>query len=644
MMLELDRESPLFESVLPVRLSSLETDEGERALTVRLVWGSRVAAGHSTLETQPMSSGALSRGASSATKGGDAAPQQRGRERVLHLELCDANDPYFLYGLDVGESDFHELRRQHCLLVDFSSFPSHFIALLDKCGEASMPRFSVALEKTQGELAVVESNAFKQVTHLALTLRKGDDATVKAYLAGRLDQVARRAEASAASLEDRTAALRIAEARVAELDKRLSEAAAASGAVAARAEAERLEEAARLREQHTVAVEAARREHAAALEREREARTAEAHDASSQVAQLSQSLASERSARARAEVVQQDLERRCAGLSERLEAAEAEASSERDSRKAAQADRDRAETAKHAAEVRLAAASQRADDAQAAIARADDLRRAADEARKAGDEALDRLEAAAKKREEQLKQAAAEIRRGNAIIEKLADQARGGAAKIKLQADLVKQLERRLDEADRDRDDHKHKCELAQAEAARHRDARVALERDLDDCRAKLKEAAELIDNNQQVIQYLNAELNEHQLGRRDFYHNVVSPPRDDYRPPKRTRDRLATAHKRAPAAEKPEQQPLDARSRFHVAPVPANDREDEEAEENDSRERASNDPAAAYFERYANDDSLASINDDTLGFSSTATPPNADLPRARRSAQAPAAADAGFY
>jgi len=40
-------------------------------------------------------------------------------------------------------------------------------------------------------LAIVETNPFKQLTHLALGVRPGDDAAVKHYLAGRLHQLLR---------------------------------------------------------------------------------------------------------------------------------------------------------------------------------------------------------------------------------------------------------------------------------------------------------------------------------------------------------------------------------------------------------------------------------------------------------------------
>ena len=49
------------------------------------------------------------------------------------MEVTDDTDPFFLFAMDVNEADFHDLKQDQCLLVDFATFPSKFIELLEKC-------------------------------------------------------------------------------------------------------------------------------------------------------------------------------------------------------------------------------------------------------------------------------------------------------------------------------------------------------------------------------------------------------------------------------------------------------------------------------------------------------------------------------
>lgn len=117
--------------------------------------------------------------------------------------------------------------------MDFKSFPTKFIELLESCrtttrggdgvgvdpeardggggdavdeagrpargellnpgGSAAEPSFLARLETvTPGGFSVfsvVETNPFKELTHLSLKFRAGNDAAIKTYLAARLRQV-----------------------------------------------------------------------------------------------------------------------------------------------------------------------------------------------------------------------------------------------------------------------------------------------------------------------------------------------------------------------------------------------------------------------------------------------------------------------
>ena len=134
----------------------------------------------------------------------------------------------------MGEDDYHQLKHDQCLRVDFKSFPRKFIELLQSCrgaggcdslatnpeagsgdtgtgggdsrtdearlargdalsAEAARPSFLARLETlVPGGFSVfslVETNPFKELTHLSLKFRAGNDAAIKTYLAARLRQV-----------------------------------------------------------------------------------------------------------------------------------------------------------------------------------------------------------------------------------------------------------------------------------------------------------------------------------------------------------------------------------------------------------------------------------------------------------------------
>ena len=114
-------------------------------------------------------------------------------EQTLSIELTDEKDAFFLYTLTCGETEFHQLKAEQSLVVDFQAFPGKFIELLELSmkKEEETPRFICILEEEIGSgaiLHIVETNLFKQLTHLNLRFKSGTDETLKRYLAGKLLQ------------------------------------------------------------------------------------------------------------------------------------------------------------------------------------------------------------------------------------------------------------------------------------------------------------------------------------------------------------------------------------------------------------------------------------------------------------------------
>ncbi|XP_071897992.1 spindle assembly abnormal protein 6 homolog [Anas platyrhynchos] len=111
----------------------------------------------------------------------------------LAVRLTNDADPFFLYNLVISEEDFQSLKSQQGLLVDFSAFPQKFIDLLQQCiheQNKDIPRFLLQLvsstsdlDHTPVSLNIVETNPFKHLTHLSLKFLPGNDAEIKKFLA-----------------------------------------------------------------------------------------------------------------------------------------------------------------------------------------------------------------------------------------------------------------------------------------------------------------------------------------------------------------------------------------------------------------------------------------------------------------------------
>jgi spindle assembly abnormal protein 6 len=165
--------------------------------------------------------------------------------------------------MDVGEQDFHILKRDQSILVEFNVYPMKLIELLELCLigtpsllitmnssnpnnntsndattnnnnnrlqsvlsssssvvsnhnvfaalDSSTSTFIAKLDLTTGIFSVVEANKFKQLTHISLLLKPADDQAIKMYLASRLALILNMNKKHAMSIEDLRSRLSIEE-------------------------------------------------------------------------------------------------------------------------------------------------------------------------------------------------------------------------------------------------------------------------------------------------------------------------------------------------------------------------------------------------------------------------------------------------
>ena len=144
-----------------------------------------------------------------------------------------------------------------------------------------------------------------------------------------------------------------------------------------------------------------------------------------------------------------------------------------------------------------------------------ELQKASDDARKMVEDKLDIYIADNENLHEKIKLGSTEITKGNAVIQRLQTDKKTLSEKLKVksdvirkQDDIVEELKTRLNEADR--------AIYTERETTKTMESKykTAAEQ-LTDSLARLEESAKLISSNQEVISYLNEEINKWQLGLR---------------------------------------------------------------------------------------------------------------------------------
>ena len=104
MNVEIDRQEPLYERGVPVLIKRDDREDESRMLMARVLRGM----------------------------------QKPANQQLLRMEFTDENDPFFLFYLEVCEEAFHELKKEQNLSINFATFPSKYIELLNLCLQARL--------------------------------------------------------------------------------------------------------------------------------------------------------------------------------------------------------------------------------------------------------------------------------------------------------------------------------------------------------------------------------------------------------------------------------------------------------------------------------------------------------------------------
>lgn len=508
---ELDRDEPLFDGQVPVTIQSSEREERVVPLTIRILSGVR------TLRTQ--------------------------RERLLHIEITDDADPFFLYTLDVSEDEFHRLKQDQSLLVEFASFPSMVTELLEACAaetqsDVSHPaasslgsssrgvaaQFMAILDTTAGSAAqgvdsvfqIVEANQFKHLTHIALSFRPGCDATLKSYLAARLQQFQRSVAALSADLADTRGALEQETEAAQEAQRALGQLQAQSEndvhnmkmehqAAGARSAAAFDQKIAELQQQHNREM----RELQESFEKGTKELRSRNEQLSTERADLAERVA-------RVDVLYAQLQRTHEGSAGEIRGLQDELEGLRAENRRLDASNFELEKSSSQAGAQMEAHAQELRDKTELLQQMTLRLEDAAEQRSQLEDTLALLKDSQDRLQGKFQDSVAEINKGNRIIKRLQADYKQLRSKMKIKSKVLRRQEDLVNEKDRVIDETHRQNMGLEADLSKANDRIERLEHELERAKSSIEEQNSNLESNAQVIKWLNQEINQMQItGRR---------------------------------------------------------------------------------------------------------------------------------
>eukprot|EP00761_Pharyngomonas_kirbyi_P000574 gb/GECH01000574.1/.p1 GENE.gb/GECH01000574.1/~~gb/GECH01000574.1/.p1 ORF type:complete len:658 (+),score=186.55 gb/GECH01000574.1/:1-1974(+) len=192
----MEDQTTLYEGAVPILVRREQHEDRQMDLTIHISTTSKVSSSSPVIRYTPKFQHDHKfslREEDENIDSGYSPPKNTGgfKSTVLCVRITDPNDPFFLFTLHLSEEEFKTIKSNQSLLVDFSMFPGKIIDLLQSCVKShseESPTFFAMLEihQTESFFKVLENTAFRQLDHLSLQLRAGNDNAIKKYLASQL--------------------------------------------------------------------------------------------------------------------------------------------------------------------------------------------------------------------------------------------------------------------------------------------------------------------------------------------------------------------------------------------------------------------------------------------------------------------------
>ena len=110
-----------------------------------------------------------------------------GQAGIQYILYSDPDDFFFLFTCIINENEFHQIKNDQQLTIDYQSFSSVLIELLNECHleesrDHPSKRLELSIETLRSTLSIVEPRRIRNITELKLFFTPADDAQQKAYL------------------------------------------------------------------------------------------------------------------------------------------------------------------------------------------------------------------------------------------------------------------------------------------------------------------------------------------------------------------------------------------------------------------------------------------------------------------------------
>lgn len=432
----------------------------------------------------------------------------------LNIEITDDTDPFFFYALHCGESEFHALKQEQAIIVDFFAFPHKLLELLEMCNShfEDSPKFLCVLERNSSIdacLNIVETNLFKQLTHLSLKFKSGGDEALKRYLAAKLKESKTLCDELTSKLKNTEDSLQLRTAEMQEANRQLYRLQNESERVL---EEKRLEEHRKMNNLKETMLEAQAKERVY-YEAEKKTITEKYEDqlkmlTSKLEIQLNQ-IKDLSEARYVLEGKEREFTTKNRQMEHELELANNELFQLRGANKSL-------DSTKYVQEKSLTELNFKVQSYEKQLLDKEELNKKLtalidthNEQKLAQEETITMLKASIAKLEDKLHLSAQEINKGNSIIQKLQSELKTGKQKLKLKNSVVLQQHNLIEQKQEQIDNLEREIGNLKREIERKEDNVRTLEHTIGELRAKLEESQKSLQSNSQTIQWLNSRLNE---------------------------------------------------------------------------------------------------------------------------------------